>query len=48
MHRRILRLADVLHLTGLSRSSIYLKIANGQFPKQLSLGARSWLARGGC
>jgi prophage regulatory protein len=32
-------------LTGLSRSTIYLKIAKGTFPKPLSLGARAigWL-----
>ena len=42
---RILRLADVKVRTGLSRSSIYLNISKGHFPKHISLGARSvgWL-----
>lgn len=42
---RILRLTDVKARTGLSRSSIYLNISKGQFPKHISLGARSvgWL-----
>ena len=42
---RILRLADVKTRTGLSRSTIYLNISNGTFPKHISLGRRSvgWL-----
>jgi prophage regulatory protein len=42
---RILRLADVKIRTGLSRSTIYLNISNGTFPKHISLGARcvGWL-----
>ena len=28
-------------LTGLSRSSIYLAVSEGRFPKQIALGARS-------
>lgn len=45
MEQTILRLHDVQDLVGLSRSSIYNAIANGTFPKQISLGARSvgWL-----
>ena len=41
----ILRLPSVKVRTGLSRSSIYLRIAEGSFPKQISLGARAigWL-----
>lgn len=32
------RLADVLHITALSRSSIYRRIAAGDFPAQVPLG----------
>jgi prophage regulatory protein len=41
----ILRLRDVLKRTGLSRATLYKKIANGEFPRQISLGARAigWL-----
>ncbi len=43
--RRILRLPSVQARTGLSWSTIYLRIAEGSFPRQLSLGARAigWL-----
>jgi len=37
----ILRLPDVKTSTGLSRSSIYLRIAQGEFPKPVSLGGRA-------
>jgi prophage regulatory protein len=42
---RFLRLPEVMRLTGLSRSSIYLHIADGHFPKQINLGRRctAWL-----
>lgn len=42
---RILRRKQVQDLTGLSRSTIYLRIAHGTFPKAISLGARAvgWL-----
>ena len=42
---RILRLADVKARTGLSRSTIYLSINNGLFPKSVALGTRAvgWL-----
>ena len=40
MHR-ILRLSAVKDVTGLSRSSIYLRIAEGTFPKQVPLGSRA-------
>jgi len=39
--RRILRLPEVLHLTGMSRSSLYLRISEGKFPAQTPLGGRS-------
>lgn len=41
----ILRLPEVKSRTGLSRSSIYLRIKNKSFPNQISLGGRAvgWL-----
>ena len=41
----ILRMAHLKASTKLSRSSIYLRVANGTFPKPISLGARAvgWL-----
>ena len=41
----ILRLSDVQLRTGLSRSSIYKRISENRFPKQISLGGRAvgWL-----
>jgi prophage regulatory protein len=41
----ILRRKQVQARTGLSRSTIYLRIAEGSFPKPVSLGARAvgWL-----
>jgi len=38
---RLLRLPDVKNLTGLSKSSIYARIAEGLFPRQISLSART-------
>lgn len=45
MANAILRLPLVKARTGLSRSTIYLRIAEGSFPKPVSLGARAvgWL-----
>lgn len=42
----ILRRPEVEARTGLSRSTIYLKVAQGLFPKPISLGPRAvgWLA----
>jgi len=37
---RLLRLPEVKQMTGLSKSSIYLRIASGTFPKQILLGPR--------
>lgn len=37
----ILRLPQVKARTGLSRSSIYLRMANGVFPRSVSLGGRA-------
>ncbi len=43
--KKILRLRAAKDLTGLSRSSIYLMMRAGTFPKNISLGARAvgWL-----
>jgi len=38
---RMLRLPAVLVRTGLSRSTIYLRISEGRFPKPISLGGRA-------
>ena len=45
MANAVLRLPLVEARTGLSRSTIYLRIAEGSFPKPVSLGARAvgWL-----
>lgn len=37
---RILRLQAVLDRTGLTRSTLYRKISEGTFPKQIRIGAR--------
>lgn len=38
---RVLRLREVLKITGLSRSSIYLQMKDGNFPQKICLGGRS-------
>jgi prophage regulatory protein len=45
MSDRFLRLPEVKASVGLSRSTIYLRIEDGSFPKPVSLGARAvgWL-----
>jgi prophage regulatory protein len=45
MNHAVLRLPGVKRITGLSRSTIYLRIAEGTFPKPISLGDRAvgWL-----
>ena len=47
MTHKILRLPEVKEITGLSRSSIYLRIANSEFPESISLGGRAvgWLEK---
>jgi len=37
----ILRLPEVKARTGLSRSSIYLRMVNNEFPRPVSLGGRA-------
>lgn len=41
MSDRILRLKAVLDKTGLSRSSLYRKIGEGSFPRQLKISVQS-------
>jgi prophage regulatory protein len=41
MANTILRLPDVKARTGLSRSTIYLRVSQGVFPKPISLGGRA-------
>ena len=55
MPAKILRLPNVLDRTGLSRSTVYLRVTEGRFPRPVSLGARAvgwieteveeWIAR---
>lgn len=47
MNDRILRLPDVIAMTGLSRSTLYARIAAGEFPAQLKLTQRAvgWRAQ---
>ena len=39
--QRLIRLPEVLRLTGLSRSTLYRKIQSSQFPEPVRLGPRS-------
>ena len=41
MSKKIIRLPAVKDKTGLSRSSIYLRMSNGEFPRSISLGSQS-------
>ena len=45
MSHRIIRLSEVMFTVPLCRSSIYLKIKEGTFPKPVPLGGRAvgWL-----
>ncbi|MBF4244084.1 AlpA family transcriptional regulator [Vibrio anguillarum] len=45
MSNKIIRLPDVMQETGLSRSTIYLRMSKGDFPLSISLGDRAvgWL-----
>ena len=38
---KILRLPSIIELTGLSRSTIYLRISKDEFPAPISLGGRA-------
>jgi len=41
MSKKFIRLPEVKNKTGLSRSSIYLRMSNGEFPQSISLGIYS-------
>jgi|TARA_B110000008_G_scaffold244237_1_gene253766 prophage regulatory protein len=41
MIKKIYRLHDVMNMTGLSRSSIYLRISTNEFPKPVKIGRRA-------
>lgn len=45
MTHKIIRLPAVKDQTGLSRSSVYLRMSKGEFPQSISLGDRAigWL-----
>ena len=47
MSHKVLRLPSVKDKSGLSRSTIYLRIKKGEFPKPISLGDRAvgWLEK---
>lgn len=42
---RLMKLKEVMHTTGLARSTVYKYITDGNFPKPVSLGERNvaWL-----
>ena len=46
LQREILRLAEVKRRTGLPTSTLYLLISQGEFPRQVPIGARAvgWLS----
>ncbi|CAM4182847.1 helix-turn-helix transcriptional regulator [Vibrio neonatus] len=39
--QRLVRMPEVLRITGLSKSSVYDRMNRGLFPKSVSLGGRS-------
>ena len=39
-YKKLLRLSTVKDMTGLSKSTIYTRIAEGTFPKQIPIGPR--------
>ncbi|WP_038226802.1 helix-turn-helix transcriptional regulator [Vibrio sp. ER1A] len=41
MSNKIIRLPVVIRKTGLSRSTIYLRMSKGDFPRSISLGERA-------
>jgi hypothetical protein len=45
---RILRIRTVIDRTGLSRSTLYRRIDQGSFPKQVRISERNRLSRHGC
>ena len=41
MIKKIYRLPEIMDMTGLSRSSIYLRISTNEFPKPVKIGRRA-------
>lgn len=41
MIKKIYRLPEVINMTGLSRSSIYLRVSTNEFPKPIKIGRRA-------
>jgi prophage regulatory protein len=41
MIKKIYRLPEVMDMTGLSRSSIYLRVSTNEFPKPVKIGRRA-------
>ncbi len=41
MIKRMYRLPEVITITGLSRSSIYLRMSTNEFPKPIKIGRRA-------
>jgi prophage regulatory protein len=41
MAHKVLRLPKVIDITGVPRSGIYARMADGKFPKSIRLGARA-------
>ena len=41
MIKKMYRLPEVMTVTGLSRSSIYLRISTNEFPKPIKIGRRA-------
>ena len=41
MIKKMYRLPEVMDMTGLSRSSIYLRISTNEFPKPVKIGRRT-------
>ena len=41
MIKQMYRLPEVMKMTGLSRSSIYLRISTDEFPKPVKIGRRA-------
>ena len=46
MQQKLLRLPDVLTRVGWGRSTLYMKVKNGEFPPPIALGprARAWIS----
>ena len=41
MIKKMYRLPEVMDITGLSRSSIYLRVSTDEFPKPVKIGRRA-------